>query len=406
MTYDTGIDTKGGKPLDVSLAEEREETLGEPAASRRKWIVAGVVIAALFLALLAFYLTRGDAAADVEATDDQVPTVSVTSPGRTTVEGLINATGSIAARRELPVGVVGEGGRVVSVPVDAGDWVRQGQVLVIIDRSVQNQQGQAAAAQIRVAQADADLAQANLDRALKLVDRGFISDADVDRLTATRDAAVARVRVAQAQLGELNARNARLNITAPAAGLVLSRNVEPGATVSGGSPALFTIAQGGQMELLARLGENELARISVGETADVTPVGTDRKFTGQIWQVAPTIDSQDRQGTARIALSYAPELRPGGFANAVIRSGTTVAPILPESAIQSDAQGSYVYIVDADNTVGRQNVTLGNVTADGIVIASGLTGQERIILRAGGFLNVGDTVRPSLQRNQRERAAR
>jgi len=405
MTYETGIDTEGGRPLDIALSDETGTAVDAQPASRRKWIVAGVIAAIVLAALVAFYLTRGGDAAAGEEGDQQVPTVSVTAPGRTSVEGTINATGSIAARRELPVGVVGEGGRVVSVPVDAGDWVRQGQVLAVIDRSVQNQQSAAAAAQVRVAQADADLAQSNLDRALQLVDRGFISDADVDRLTATRDAAAARVRVAQAQASELRARNARLNITAPAAGLVLSRNVEPGATVSGGSPALFTIAQGGQMELLARLGENELARISAGVTAEVTPVGTDKRFTGQVWQVAPTIDAQDRQGTARIALSYAPELRPGGFATAIIRSGTTVAPILPKSALQSDAEGSFVYIVNGDNTVARRRVELGNVTPNGIVVASGLTGQERIVLRAGGFLNEGDTVRPTVQQASRGQSA-
>ena len=407
MTYETGIDTESGRPLDIALNQEGTEITAPSKGSRRKWIVIGLVIAALFAALLAFYLTRPEDAGAADAgAEDQVPTVSVIAPGRTTVEGEINATGSIAARRELPVGVVGEGGRVVSVNVDQGDWVRQGQVLAVIDRSVQNQQSQAAAAQIRVAQADADLAQANLDRALQLVDRGFISDADVDRLTATRDAAVARVRVAQAQLGELRARNARLNIVAPAAGLVLSRNVETGATVSAGSPALFTIAQGGEMELLARLGEGELARISAGQRAEVTPVGSEKVFTGQIWQIAPTINAQDRQGTARIALPYAPGLRPGGFANAIIRSGTTVAPILPESAIQSDGVGSYVYIVGQDNKVTRRPVTLGNVTGNGIIVASGLNGSERIVLSAGGFLNEGDTVKPSLQRPQQQTAAR
>jgi multidrug resistance efflux pump len=85
-----------------------------------------------------------------------------------------------------------------------------------------------------VAEADARMAQANLDRALKLVSAGFISNADIDKLTAVRDAADARVRVAQAQLGETAARIRRLNIVAPADGLVLDRMVEPGQVVSPG----------------------------------------------------------------------------------------------------------------------------------------------------------------------------
>lgn len=390
MNYEAKLDMDGEGRTAMPLDEvERDER-----ARRRRLIIVGAVLAAALALVVWFFFLSGSG--DTSANDgaSQAPAVTVIAPGRATIEGIINTTGTLAARREMPVGVVGEGGRVVSVPVEAGDWVRAGQVLAVIDRSVQTQQAQSAAAQIEVARADAELAQANLDRALQLVDRGFISQADVDRLTATRDAAVARVRVAEAQLGERQARNAQLNIVAPAAGLVLERNVEPGQVVGGGAGALFTIARGGEMELLAAVGETELARISPGVPAQVTPVGSNETFTGQVWQVSPVIDETDRQGTARIALSYSPELRPGGFASAEIRSGTVVAPRLPESAILSDDSGSYVYIVNNDNQVVRRPVELGQISSDGIAIASGLTGQERVVLRAGGFLREGETVRP------------
>lgn len=387
-------------------AEQSGERMGAfdaaPARrSRRRWIVgAGLVLLAAIVAYFAFGAGGQDAAPAADK-DSQLPVVTVVAPGRATVEGTISTIGTLAARREIPVGVVGEGGRVVSVPVDQGDWVRQGQVLVAIDRSVQNQQASGAAAQIGVARADASLAQANLDRALKLVERGFVSKADIDRLTATRDAAAARVRVAEASLRELQARNARLNIYAPTDGLILTRNVEPGQTVGAGTPPVFTMARGGEMELLAKLGEEDLARISVGTPVVVTPVGLDRSFTGQIWQIEPTIDAQTRQGTARVALAYAPGLRPGGFASAVVNSGTVVAPMLPESAVLSDDTGNYVFIVGKDDKVVRRGVTTGLVTANGIAITSGLTGQERVVLRAGGFLNAGERVKPKLGKIER-----
>ena len=207
---------------------------------------------------------------------------------------------------------------------------------------------------------------------------------------------MARVRVAQAQLSELRARNARLNIVAPASGLVLERNVEVGQTVSGGSQPLFRIAQGGELEMLARLNEDALSSVSVGTTAQIRPVGTDRLFTGQVWQVSPTISQQDRQGTARIALAYAPGLRPGGFATATIASGTVVAPILPESAVLSDREGAYVLIVNGEDKAERRAVTTGTVTSKGIVITEGLSGSERVVLRAGGFLTEGETVNTQL----------
>ena len=393
MNYESTVVSESAEPVGADLDDPEIVA----ARKRRRNLLIGLAI--LVAGLVAFFAWRAMTQSGAPAGDDdsQAPVVSVIAPGRTTIEGEITATGSLAARRALPVGVVGEGGRVVNVPVDAGDWVRQGQVLAVIDRSVQNQQAQSARSQIEVARADANLAQSNLDRALQLVERGFVSKADVDRLTSQRDAAAARVRVAQAQYNELQARNARLNIVAPAAGLVLQRNVEPGQTVSGGSSALFTIARGGEMELLAQVSETQLAQISAGTRARVVPVGSGETFTGQVWQVSPTIDPQTRQGTARVALSYAPELRPGGFATATISSGTLVAPMLPESAVLADDQGSYVYVVDSDNKARRRAVETGMVTDEGIAIASGLNGRERVVLRAGGLLTEGETVSPRLQ---------
>lgn len=294
----------------------------------------------------------------------------------------------------MPVGVAGEGGQILRVYVDAGDWVRAGQVLAAIESSVQGQQVNSAAAQVEVARSDLALAQAELDRALQLVERGFISQADIDRKTATRDAARARVNVAAAQLNELRARAGRLAIRAPAAGLVLERNAEPGQVVSAGSGALFLLAQGGEMEMNARVSEGDLQRLSVGQQATVVPVGTTDSFAGQIWQLSPTIDPQSRQGTASIALSYREGLRPGGFASAEIVSGVIDAPLLPESAVMSDESGNYVYIIDDDNLVVRRDVRIGAVSSNGITVREGLRGNERVVRSAGAFINVGDEVIP------------
>ena len=148
------------------------------------------------------------------------------------------------------------------------------------------------------------------------------------------------------------------------------------------------------MELRAQLGQADLAQIAPGVTAQVTPVGSANVYTGQVWQRAPVIDPISRQGVAKIALAYAPDLPPGGFASAVIKSGTLVAPMLPESAILSDNKGSYVYVVGKDNKVQRRDITLGMVTDQGIAIVGGLSGDERVVLRAAGFLSPGETIKP------------
>lgn len=393
MNYDARIHSSRDEFAKAD-ADALELTPEDRASARRVWLI--VAAAAVLLVGLWFVLHRNDVKAGDGSAAQQAATVTVVVPGRVTIAGEINATGTIAARREEPVGVAGEGGPVTDVLAEAGDWVRKGQVLAVIDRSVQVQTLAGQAAQIQVAQADARLAQANLDRALKLVARGFVSTADIDRLTATRDAATARVGVARATLGQLQAQNARLNIVAPSDGLVLERRVERGQVVSGGSGTLFRIARGGELEMLANLSETDLAALTPGVSAKVTPVGSPKSFIGQVWQVAPVIDPTTRQGRARIALAYAPELRPGGFAGAVISAGTLVAPKLPESAILSDNAGSYVYVIGAGNKVVRRPIRTGAVTADGIAVVEGLAGTERVVLRAGGFLQPGETVNPKV----------
>lgn len=391
MNYETTITAEAADSVSTDFSGSR--TLSAPAIPR--WLlIGGLGLFGLLLAIAAYFAIAGGEPVAVGDDNSQAPSVTVITPGKTAVAGEIEAPGTLAARRPMPVGVVGEGGQVLRVTVDAGDWVQAGQVLAVIDRSVQVEQAEAQSAQVEVSRADANIAQANLDRSLQLVERGFVSKADIDRLTATRDAAAARVKVAEAQLRELRARNQRLNIVAPATGYVLAREVEPGQTVSPGTGALFTIASGGEMELLAQLSEEQLASLSVGTIASVTPTGSEQTFTGQVWQLSPVIDQATRQGIARIALPFASALRPGGFATARINSGSFTATLLPESAVLADGDGSFVYIVGEDNKAERRSVKTGAVTKNGIAIIEGLSGNERVVLRAGGFLNPGETVNP------------
>ena len=368
---------------------------------RRMVIIAAVVILGLLAIGLALMMSRSasekKAAEAAAASAGQVPNVTVIVPGTSSVGRAIVASGPLAARRDQPVGIAGSGGRVVRVLADAGAWVHAGQVLAIVDRSVQAQQAAQLAAQIDAARANAALAQSNYERALALQGRGFVSRAEIDSKKATRDAAYAQVRVAQAQLAATRAEIGRLNVTAPASGLVLERNVEVGQIVGAGSPALFRIAEGGQMEMRAQLSQQDLAQVHVGMPASVTPVGSQRSFSGTVWQVAPVIDPQSRLGDVRIAVPYDAAMRPGGYAEARITAGTASAPLLPQSAVLSDDEGNYVYIIDGKNRVERRNIKIGAINDNGVAIAAGLSGNEAVVLSAGPFLNPGQKVNPKRQ---------
>jgi HlyD family secretion protein len=367
---------------------------------RRRLIIAaalGVVLLIVVLVVVMGRASSNKAAQAAAAGAGQVPTVTVIVPGRSLVGRVVSASGPLAARREQPVGIAGSGGRVIRVLVDAGSWVRAGQALAVVDRSVQAQQAAQLAAQVEAAKADAALAQANYERAVSLQGRGFVSKAEIDSKKAIRDAAYAQVRVAQAQLAGNRAEIGRLDITAPTAGLVLARNVELGQIVGPASSALFRLAEGGEMEMRAQLSQQDLAFVHVGMPAAVTPVGSDASVHGSVWQVAPMIDAQSRLGQVRIAIPYSPAIRPGGFAEVKISSGTTTAPLLPQSAVLSDEKGNYVYIVNGKNEVERREIKIGTVDDNGVTIAQWISGNEAVVLSAGPFLNPGQKVNPRRQ---------
>jgi HlyD family secretion protein len=367
---------------------------------RRQLLIAAAVGVLLIVIVAAVVMSRSasnKASEKAAAGAGQVPTVSVVVPGRSEVGRVIGASGPLGAKRDQPVGIAGSGGRVVRVLVDAGSWVHAGQTLAVVDRSVQAQQAAQLAAQIEAAKANAALAQANYERAVALQGRGFVSKAEIDSKRAERDSANAQVRVAQAQLAATRAEIGRLDVIAPASGLILSRSVEVGQIVSPASGALFRLAESGQMEMRAQLSQQDIANVHVGMTAEVTPVGSARSFNGAVWQVAPMIDPQSRLGDVRISVPYDPVMRPGGFAEVKITAGTTSAPLLPQSAVLSDDKGNYVYIINGKNEVERRDIQIGTVNDNGVTISTGISGNEAVVLSAGPFLNPGQKVNPRRQ---------
>lgn len=399
---------KKGERMNRETRLERDETIVVVDRSRRRrnLILAGLV-GVLVLALAWFFFSRSSeqaapggaakAGAAAGPRGGQVPTVSVVVPGRSQVASIITASGALAARRDQPIGAAGQGGRVTAVLVDAGTWVQAGQVLARVDRSVQVQTTAQLAAAVEAARASAALAQNEFERSAALVDRGFVSKADLDRKRAARDQAQAQVRVAQAQLGATRAGIGLLDIRAPTSGLILQRNLEVGQVIGPGSQGLFRLARGGEMEMRAQLSQQDLAAVRVGMPASVTPIGSTTSVTGSIWQVSPVIDPASRQGEVRIAIPYGAGIRPGGFAEARISAGATTAPLLPQSAVLADEDGNYVYVVNAKNEAERRAVKIGAVDDSGVSIIAGLTGQEVVVVSAGPFLNPGQKVNPKRQ---------
>jgi len=369
----------------------------------RKSVTVGLIGVGLLGGIIGFTAMSGSS--DAQATGGEkapgqqqgtAPRVTVLTPGTSQVAAKIKVTGTVSAQYDMPVGVEGEGGRVAAVLVEAGDYVKKGQVMARINADVLRPQVAQLAAAFDEARADARLATAEYERVKAVSGSGAISREDVERRAAAAEMRVARAKVVEAQLREAEARLARAEVRAPADGLVLARTVEVGQTATQGV-VLFRIAEGGKVELRGEVAEQDMPHLKVGQKATVRITGVDREFQGKVWLLGPTIDPKTRLGTVRVALTPDPMLRPGAFAHGSVMAGEAQKPVLPHSALQADKKGAFVYVVGADSKVVRRDVRIGTTMEQGVVIESGLSGKERVVASAGAFLREGEAIAPVTQ---------
>ena len=322
-----------------------------------------------------------------------VPLISVMTPGLKAVTSSVTFTGAIAARYDMPIGNDGETGRIVAVYVEPGDHVQRGQPLAKLDQSVLIPQVNRLAAALEQAQAQAALSAAEYRRAQGVESAGALSAEDIEKRRATAVTDAANVKVAAALLAEGEARLNRTRIVAPIAGTVLTRRAEVGQIANPGGEALFRIASGGEIEMRGQLAEQDLAQVKVGDAASVHLTGLPQAFEGRVRLLGAIIDPQTRLGEIRITLKPDPALRPGAFARGTVAVNEALRPVVPQTAVLTDTGGSYVYLVNAQSHAERRAVRVADTSDQGVVISSGLTGSERVVTTAAGFLRDGEEVK-------------
>jgi len=362
--------------------------------ARLKWPVIGAIVALVLIALLAWKLLGGAKTPPTTLADrGAIPLVSVIVPALQPVTANVTFTGAIQARYDMPIANEGETGRVIGVYAEAGDHVKRGQLLAKIDDSVMVQQVNRLAASLEQAKAQAALSAAEYRRAQGVEAAGALSAEDIEKRRATAVTDAANVKVVAAQLAEAEARLARTRLSAPVDGTVLTRNAEVGQIAAPGGPTLFRVASGGEVEMRGQIAEQDLARVKVGQAATVYLTGIPQPFPGTVRLLGAVIDPATRLGDIRITLKPDPALRPGAFARAEVVVEKAQRPVLPQTAVLADSEGSYVLIVNDASKVERRAVRVSGVTDAGAVISSGLTGDERVVATAGGFLRNGEAVK-------------
>jgi membrane fusion protein (multidrug efflux system) len=304
--------------------------------------------------------------------------VEVALPSRMDVYARYHATSTIASDADAPV-LARVPGQVVQLLVEEGDQVEKGQLLARLD-------GEKLRLEMLAAKANLEQAQRELARYEDLARRGLVSESMFDGISYD----VAALQ-ANYELKRLN--HSYSEIRAPIAGVVASRNIKPGQTITASSVA-FRITDTRELVAYLQIPQAELAKISAGQEAtlrvDSMP---ETDFRASIARISPTIDV--RNGTFRATLlvdNRRGDLAPGMFARFEISyEKHESALVVPADAIVEEDGETTVYVV-ADGEVSRRTVEAG-IAADGrIEILSGLADDDEIVVLGHAGLRDGSKV--------------
>lgn len=349
------------------------------------------------------------------------PMVTVVKAVKREVTASTIVAGTLVPREDVYVLPEVDGLVIDSILAEAGDTVREGQVLARLSRSmldvqlVQNTatlaRNDAAIAQARaqIADAEASAAQAAsaLSRATQLKGSGITSvDTFEQRQAASRSAAarlqsakdgltaaLADKQLTQAQRDELELRLKRTDIKAPRAGIISQRNARLGAVAAMSGQPLFRIIADGIVELEADVPEAELPRIRVGQPVSVLVPGHEAPIDGKVRLVSPEVDKTSRLGRVRVTLAAGVAVSIGSFARGTIETGRHTGVTLPLQAIVYRQSGPVAQVV-RDGHVETRRIRLGLIGNGIAEIVSGVSEGETVVARAGTFVRDGDTVTP------------
>ena len=359
-------------------------------------------------------LPDGASASAVELNGVQIIKVVPSS-----IEDFYEATGTVKAKTttEISANMMG---RIVSFPISEGDTVTRGQVIVEIDNSESKAQllraqgvlkearasltevarsAESAAAGVRSAEANRQLAELTFGRYKELFDRGSASaqefdearsrlssaKAEVERARANEQAILsknkqinARIEQAEAEIANAKISQGYSRIAAPVSGIVVKKFAETGATATPGAP-LLSIEDNSQYRLEASVDESRSRSIRLGNRVSVRieAIG-EAEFLGSVAEILPTADPASRSSIVKIDLPAAPGLKTGLYGLARFPIEQKEALTIPASALTQRGQMSGVFVVGNDGIAHFRIVTTGKTSEGAVEILSGLSEGDEI----------------------------
>ena len=345
----------------------------------------------------------GDARPKAATASAAIP-VQTATVGTQQWPGVYEATGTVRARTAAVIS-----SRVMAyvqqVAVQVGDRVREGQLLITLDAQdldTNVRRAEAAGAEVLSAipeadsgvagaKANLDLAQSTYQRMQELASKKSISNQEFDEASARLKSAQASYEMARAKRTQLDSKRAQAQqeirgatimrdyarLSAPFAGIVTAKSVEPGNLAAPGAP-LLTVEREGAYRLEASVDESRLPFVKAGQTVEVALESLDQRLTARVSEIVPSVDPASRAYIVKIDLPAVPNLLSGVFGRARFAMGARKVVTIPPLALVERGQLQSVFAIE-DGCARTRLVTTGERGPSGVEVLSGLSEGEKLV---------------------------
>lgn len=412
-------------PLDRDALDALRMDRGADAVAlkrRSRPLLIGAVVLALMVTALVVWLFLKPTYISVQTAAARVVQDSATDTANGAAGArLLNASGYVVPRLQAVVSSKVTG-KVSQVLIEEGMHVKAGQVLARLDDATARDQvnvakSQLAAAQALAAQTDVEHANAarDLTRTQALYARHLVSQSDMDGAT-TKEASLEASLDSARQQADVAANNLQLDqqllddtvIRSPFAGVVVSKDAQPGEMISPNSAGggntrtgIATVVDMGSLEIEVDVNEAYIGRVHAGQKVDaVLDAYPDWHIPSHVVSIIPTADRDKATVKVRVGFDQLdPRLLPQMsiqvwfLGDEVAGNQTPPARVLiPQAALHKDGATPYVFIF-ADGKVERRAVKVGAVTGSDVEVLAGVAGDEKVIVTSEKPLSDGLRVR-------------
>ncbi len=381
-----------------------------PAAPRKRggngwfWLVA--LALAVVLAIVAgfrFFKSRGierERQATSQAQQSGARTVQVVRPQRSPATFDFSLPGNAQALQEATL-FARTNGYLRERLVDIGDQVKAGQLLARIEAPDVDAQLRQAQATLDQRRANLEINRVTLERQKKLLAEKVTSQQEFDQNLANFRQAEADTKAAEANVQNLSVQQGFQRITAPFDGVITERNLDVGALINAGggssttAPSLFHIAQTDMLRVYISVPQAYSNGVGNGTEVTITaPQFPKQTFKGKVTRSADSLDPAARTERVEIQLpSMDGKLLPGMYLT-VRFTVTQAEPVMlvPASVLDIRREGPRVAVVGPDGKVAFKPVSLGRDMGVTVEVASGLKGDEQLVINPTTDLQAGEQV--------------